>query len=93
MSFKLITCLMNRILRTPNDEVWSGVSHLQDYKSTFPNWTEYKLPERVPNMSTIGLDLLEKTLVYDPSRRIIAKRILEHPYFEGLDLTVTPKIK
>lgn len=36
-------------------------------------------------MSAAGLDLLEQTLVYDPTQRISAKRMLEHEYFDGFD--------
>jgi len=34
-----------------------------------------------------GLDLLQKTLVYEPSKRISAKEALRHPYFQDLDKT------
>lgn len=40
---------------------------------------------QVKGMSAVGLDLLEKALVYDPTKRISAKRMLEHEYFDGFD--------
>ena len=33
----------------------------------------------------MALDLLEKCLVYDPSKRISAKAALRHQYFNDLD--------
>lgn len=36
-------------------------------------------------MGAVGLDLLEQTLIYDPTKRISAKRMLEHEYFDGFD--------
>lgn len=36
------------------------------------------------------MDLLEKTLTYDPIHRISAKNMLEHEYFEGFDKKLIP---
>ena len=33
----------------------------------------------------LGLDLLQKTLIFKPSKRISAKVALRHPYFDDLD--------
>lgn len=33
------------------------------------------------NIDELGLDLLERMLVYDPAKRITAKSALEHPWF------------
>jgi len=37
-----------------------------------------------------GLDLLDQMLVYDPAKRISAKRAMNHPYFDDLDKTTLP---
>ena len=37
-----------------------------------------------------GLDLLEAMLIYDPSKRISAKKALLHPYFDDLDKNSLP---
>lgn len=39
-----------------------------------------------------GIDLLEKTLIYDPVHRISAKKILEHSYFDGFDKKYVPAV-
>ena len=35
-----------------------------------------------PNASAVALDLLEKLLTFDPSKRITVEEALEHPYLE-----------
>lgn len=35
-------------------------------------------------LDNLGLDLLERMLTYDPSKRITAKGALEHPWFYDL---------
>lgn len=79
---------MFRILKTPGEEVWPGVTSLPDYKPTFPCWTSNNLSQQVKSMCPAGLDLLQKTLVYDPAYRISAKEMLEHKYFENIDRSV-----
>lgn len=37
-----------------------------------------------------GLDLLDQMLVYDPAKRISAKRAMSHPYFDDLDKMTLP---
>jgi hypothetical protein len=46
-------------------------------------WPRLLLNHFTPGLSERGLDLLEKLLVYSPSKRISAKKALEHPFFEG----------
>ena len=36
-----------RIMRTPTEDIWPGVTQLPDFKATFPAWTTYSLPETV----------------------------------------------
>jgi cyclin-dependent kinase 1 len=79
-----------RVLKTPSEEIWPGVSSLPDYKATFPNWTSYNLQNQVKNMSSDAVDLLKQMVIYDPARRISAKRIALHPYLQDVDRTVKP---
>ncbi|KAI8619486.1 kinase-like domain-containing protein [Chytriomyces sp. MP71] len=69
-----------RVLGTPNEDMWPGISALPDYKPSFPQWNEKPLSEVVPGLDTDGLDLLAQLLAYDPAARISAKRALLHPY-------------
>ncbi|MGH0115528.1 UNVERIFIED_CONTAM: hypothetical protein FKN15_024858 [Acipenser sinensis] len=79
-----------RSLGTPNNYVWPDVESLPDYKNSFPKWKSGSLSSLVKNLDENGLDLLAKTLIYDPAKRISAKQSLNHPYFEDLDKTNLP---
>ncbi|RDB21937.1 Cyclin-dependent kinase 1 [Hypsizygus marmoreus] len=70
-----------RILGTPNEDSWPGVSGLPDYKPTFPQWSRQDLVRIVPTLDAQGIDLLKRSLTYDSAKRISAKRALAHPYF------------
>ena len=80
-----------RILSTPTEENWSGVTSLPDFKSSFPRWGTNQLEDKVKGfMNADGIDLLQKMLIYDPAKRISAKRALKHKYFESLDKKSLP---
>ncbi|KDR80604.1 hypothetical protein GALMADRAFT_240936 [Galerina marginata CBS 339.88] len=70
-----------RILGTPNEDSWPGVSGLPDYKPTFPQWSRQDIARIVSVLDENGLDMLKRTLNYDSAKRISAKRALQHPYF------------
>ncbi|EPS43765.1 hypothetical protein H072_2265 [Dactylellina haptotyla CBS 200.50] len=70
-----------RILGTPNEETWPGVTSLPDYKASFPQWSRTDLLKSVPTLDEPELDLLERMLVYDPAARISAKASCNHEYF------------
>ncbi|XP_050620317.1 cyclin-dependent kinase 3 isoform X2 [Macaca thibetana thibetana] len=72
-----------RMLGTPSEATWPGVTQLPDYKGNFPKWTRKGLGEIVPSLEPEGRDLLMQLLQYDPSRRITAKTALAHPYFSS----------
>ncbi|KAI9020503.1 kinase-like domain-containing protein [Hyaloraphidium curvatum] len=77
-----------RVLGTPREETWRGVSQLPDYKESFPMWNPQNLANVVRNLDEEGLDLLQKMLAYDPALRISAKRALRHDYFR--DVPISP---
>ncbi|KAK6776666.1 hypothetical protein RDI58_027667 [Solanum bulbocastanum] len=47
-----------RVVGTPNEDTWPGVTSLPDYKCTFPKWPPKDLATAVPNLDTAGFDLL-----------------------------------
>ncbi|CAH8623663.1 unnamed protein product [Schistosoma rodhaini] len=83
-----------RLLGTPSEEVWPGVSSLPEYqKKSFPIWRNSKLSIQdniAKAFSSPGLDLLQAMLIYEPSRRITARDALLHPYFSDLDKSLVP---
>jgi len=80
-----------RVLRTPTEKIWPGVTAFPDFKSTFPMWTKYNLEEVMKkSVDSMALNLLDQMLIYDPSKRLSAKRALLHPYFDDLDKMALP---
>jgi len=71
----------HRILGTPTEEEWPGVTSFPDFKSSFPKWGRQQLQSVVSTLDENGLDLLDCLLVYDPAGRISAKQAMIHPYF------------
>ncbi|XP_035669414.1 cyclin-dependent kinase 1-like [Branchiostoma floridae] len=81
-----------RTMGTPTEDIWPGVTQMPDYKPSFPSWktNPNQLKTSVKNMDDQALDLLQKTLIYDPANRISAKAALIHPYFDDLDKASLP---
>lgn len=75
-----------RVLGTPTEQDWPGVTSFPDFKSSFPKWDRkgddgLTTPDGAKVLGDEGLDLLEALLVYDPAGRISAKQAVIHPYF------------
>lgn len=86
---------MCRILGTPTEATWTGLSDLPNYKADFPCWPAVPLESAinprdqatgniVKYLDADGLDLLQKMLIYEPGKRISAKQALLHPYFRDI---------
>jgi cyclin-dependent kinase len=48
-----------RVLGTPNETNWPGVSLLPYYKKDFPNWPPVPLSKIVSKLDSDGIDLLQ----------------------------------
>jgi len=48
-----------RILTTPNEKMWPGVSKLKNYKVSFPTWNKNILKKSIKKINNVGLDLLQ----------------------------------
>jgi cyclin-dependent kinase 1 len=73
-----------RVLGTPNESVWPGVTALQDWNEEFPRWPSLQIGRFVPTLGEAGLEMLEQLLILDPKRRLSAADCLSHRYFADM---------
>lgn len=81
-----------QVFGTPNEQIWPGVSALPDFKPTFPQWSARgDFDKMFVGLERPGVELVKQMLIYDTSKRISAKRALNHPYFADVEskLSVT----
>eukprot|EP00919_Chromeraceae_sp_WS-2016_P000311 GHVR01000776.1.p1 GENE.GHVR01000776.1~~GHVR01000776.1.p1 ORF type:complete len:324 (+),score=67.33 GHVR01000776.1:32-1003(+) len=80
-----------KLLGTPHENMWTGVSCLPCYKRAFPQWhcnTKTALGSAVPTLDDNGIDLLAGMLTYDPAERISLQQALQHPWFADIDCSM-----
>ncbi|XP_057458593.1 uncharacterized protein LOC130749281 [Lotus japonicus] len=73
-----------RVLGTPTEATWPGVSRFIDYPK-YGKYDTMNLPMIFEAVGPDGLDLLTRMLTLDPDTRISAEAALGHAYFNGLD--------
>jgi cyclin-dependent kinase len=77
-----------RMRGTPTEEIWPGISSLENYQSTFPMWPQRNMVQVLtqasqhPGMGDEGFDLLEQLLIFDPTSRLSCSLALNHLYFD-----------
>uniref|UniRef100_A0A3B4XPG2 cyclin-dependent kinase n=1 Tax=Seriola lalandi dorsalis TaxID=1841481 RepID=A0A3B4XPG2_SERLL len=77
--------LIYRLMGTPTEETWSGISSNEEFGSyLFPQYKPQALINHVPRLDTEGIDLLSALLLYDTRSRISSEGALRHPYFLSL---------
>ncbi|KAJ3360794.1 Cyclin-dependent kinase 2 [Kappamyces sp. JEL0680] len=64
-----------RILGTPDEDSWPGVTQLPDFKESFPVWAAKDLSTVFPNLEVAGVELLEQQCIpFISNRFVIWKR-------------------
>lgn len=77
-----------KLLGTPTEETWSGMTQLPDFKP-FPTYQpNMSLSQVVPKLGNRGRDLLQRLLVCNPVGRISAEDAMQHSYFNDLNPAV-----
>ena len=79
-----------RVLGTPNEQCWPGVTQLPNYKDTFPVWCARPLGELLKGVECNSLSFLAQTLAYEPSKRCSAEEAMQHAYFQEVDKSIVP---
>lgn len=70
-----------KVLGTPTEETWPGVTSLQDWNEDFPVWPKLNIGKFYPRLCKDGVDLLEQLLDCNPRCRLTARECMAHPYF------------
>ncbi|PGH11684.1 CMGC/CDK protein kinase [Helicocarpus griseus UAMH5409] len=73
-----------RLMGTPSEHSWPGISQLPGYKPDLPVYATQELSLLFPRMNNLGLDLLNRMLQLRPEMRISATDALHHPWFSDL---------
>lgn len=73
-----------RLMGTPSEHSWPGISRFPEYKTNFPIYATQDLRNILPQVDSQGLDLLTRMLQMRPELRVSAKDALQHPWFRDL---------
>ncbi|CAN6713061.1 unnamed protein product [Malus baccata var. baccata] len=78
--------LITELIGSPDDASLGFLrsDNARRYAKQLPQFRRQQFAARFPNMSPGAVDLLEKMLVFDPSRRITVDEALCHPYLLSL---------
>jgi serine/threonine protein kinase len=78
--------LIINVIGTPRDDQVHGCEKSKQYLKTLPYRPKSDLASLLPpDTETSAIDLLERLLCFDPTKRITAEQALKHPYFYSLD--------
>ncbi|KAF2823509.1 Pkinase-domain-containing protein [Ophiobolus disseminans] len=73
-----------RLMGTPSERSWPGISQLPEYKGNFPVYATQDLRLILPQVDQVGLNLLSSMLQLRPEMRVSAQASLQHPWFNDL---------
>lgn len=73
-----------RLMGTPNERTWPGVSSYTNYKNNWQIFVPQDFRLIIPNLDSLGLNLLTSLLQMRPEARITARQALQHPWFHDI---------
>ena len=74
-----------RLMGTPSERSWPGISQFPEYKQTWPVYATQELRNILPQVDSLGLQLLGQLLQLRPEMRCSAQQALAHPWFAELN--------
>ena len=81
-----------RLLGTPTDDSWPGVTKLSNYKSNFPKF-KGNFDERFDLVDPALASLVKSMLVMNPIKRPMIHEILKYPIFNSVSKYITVSYK
>ena len=81
-----------RLLGTPTEASWPGVTAFPDYQEAFPKWQPADLSEQanLRSIDPVASDLLTRLVTYIPSNRLKAADAMDHPFFDDVRCQAEP---
>ncbi|TYJ33469.1 hypothetical protein E1A91_A05G105600v1 [Gossypium mustelinum] len=78
--------LITQLLGSPEDSDLGFLrsDNARKYVKQLPHFPKQPFAEKFPDVSPVAIDLAEKMLVFDPSKRITVEEALNHPYLSSL---------
>ncbi|XP_046878639.1 LOW QUALITY PROTEIN: cyclin-dependent kinase 17 [Hypomesus transpacificus] len=77
--------LIFRLLGTPSEENWSGISSIEEFKSyKFPKYKPQPFINHAPRLDSEGIELVLSFLRFESKKRISAEESMKHAYFKSL---------
>ncbi|XP_035512234.1 cyclin-dependent kinase 17-like isoform X2 [Morone saxatilis] len=77
--------LIFRILGTPTEETWSGITTSEEFKTyNFPRYQAEPLVNHAPRIDSDGHELLAMLLQFEAKKRVSAEEALRQSYFRSL---------
>ncbi|KAE8357384.1 kinase-like domain-containing protein [Aspergillus caelatus] len=73
-----------RVMGTPSEISWPGISKFPEYKPDFPVYATQDLRQVVSRIDHLGVDLLRRMLQLRPEMRISAASALKHSWFNDM---------
>ncbi|XP_047337750.1 mitogen-activated protein kinase homolog NTF6-like [Impatiens glandulifera] len=78
--------LIIQLLGSPEEEDLGFLrsENAKKYVKQLPKFPKWTFAEKFPDLSPEAMDLVDKMLVFDPSKRITVEEALNHPYLSSL---------
>ncbi|GMI77170.1 hypothetical protein like AT1G07880 [Hibiscus trionum] len=78
--------LITQLLGSPEDSDLGFLrsDNARKYVKQLPRFPKQPFAEKFPDVSPVAIDLAEKMMVFDPSKRITVNEALNHPYLSSL---------
>jgi negative regulator of PHO system len=70
-----------KLMGTPNEQTWPGVSSYPNYKNDYPIYAPQDLRAIIPQIEPLAYELLMLLLQMPPENRCSARQAIQHPWF------------